>query len=117
MAMYVYGTDGDPVGFVYETFIHDMDGAPLGRIVGTRVHRLDGSYVGEWFKDMVVRRPEGRPRSIPPLLTPPPRRSSPGPSFRRRVVVDYGYPDAFHLLALDPSNDRVGESGLAHAAE
>jgi hypothetical protein len=98
MAMYVYSTAGDPVGFVFGTFIHDLGGRPLGRIVGSRVHRLDGTYVGEWFKDMVVDRPEGRARTIPPVVAPPPR-PSPGVSFRRRVVVNYGYADMFHLLA------------------
>ena len=66
VAMYVYSTGGDPVGFVFETNIFDLDGTPLGRIVGCRVHRFDGTYVGEWFRDMVVRRPQGRPRIIPP---------------------------------------------------
>ena len=112
MTMYVYATDGDPVGFVFETFIYDMAGRPLGRILGTRVHRLDGSYVGEWFKDMVVARPEGRPRTIPPLQYLPPHRTPPGTSFRRRAVVDYGYRDVFHLLA-----QRVEEEPWRHAAE
>src|ERR1700684_3379603 len=40
MAMYVYSTAGEPVGFLYETFIHDLEGRPLGRIIGSRVHRL-----------------------------------------------------------------------------
>jgi hypothetical protein len=97
MAMYVYSTGGVPVGFLYETFIHDLDGIPLGRILGSRVHRLDGSYVGEWFKESVVARPTARPRAIPPIGTPP-RRASPGAGTPRRIVVDYGYPDAFHLL-------------------
>ena len=112
MAMYVYSTEGEPVGFVYETTIYDLEGAPLGRILGSRVHRIDGSYVGEWFKDMVVRRPCGRPRFIPPVAMPPPR-NPPGPSFRLRAVVDYGYPDVFHLLALRPSNDEGAEIGQA----
>lgn len=97
MAMYVYSTGGEPVGFLYETFIHDLDGNPLGRILGTRVHRIDGTYVGEWFKETVVDRPTARPRAIPPVA-PPPRRASPGTGTPRRIVVDYGYPDAFHLL-------------------
>jgi hypothetical protein len=95
--MYVYSTEGDPVGFLFETFIYDMEGTPLGRILGSRVHRIDGSYVGEWFKEMVVERPSGRPRSIPPIAMPP-RRPSPGSSYSRRGVIHYGYQDAFHLL-------------------
>jgi hypothetical protein len=97
MAMYVYSTEGEPVGFVYDTFIHDFGGAPLGRIVGCRVHRLDGSYVGEWFKEMVVDRPTGRARAIPPIEAPP-HRASPGTGTARRAVVDYGYADSFSLL-------------------
>ncbi|MGZ8348945.1 MAG: 4-fold beta flower protein [Allosphingosinicella sp.] len=97
MTMYVYSTDGDPVGFVFETSIYDLDGTPLGRICGCRVHRFDGTYVGEWFRDMVVRRPSGRPRIIPPTATPP-RREPAIASYRLRAVVDYGYPNAFPLL-------------------
>lgn len=97
MAMYVYSTDGEPVGFVFEMNIYDLEGTPLGRIVGCRVHRFDGTYVGEWFRDMVVKRPQGRPRTIP-AVSPPPRRPPASPSYRLRAVVDYGYPDAFPLL-------------------
>jgi hypothetical protein len=112
MAMYVYSTDGDPVGFVFETHIYDLDGTPLGRIVGCRVHRFDGTYVGEWFRDMVVRRPQGRPRIIPPVPAPP-RRAPAGTSYRLRAVVDYGYQDAFPLLRQGAGNDAY----LGQAAE
>ena len=112
MAMYVYSTDGEPVGFVYETCIHDLDGTPLGRIVGCRVHRFDGSYVGEWFRDMVVERPTGQPRTIPPAPVPP-RRPSPGPSYRLRAVVDYGFADAFPRLRAGADDG----AWLAAAAE
>jgi len=97
MAMYVYSTEGDPVGFVFETNIYDLDGTPLGRIVGCRVHRFDGTYVGEWFRDMVVRRPQGRPRLIPPAPVPP-RRPPAASSYNLRAVVQYGYTDAFDGL-------------------
>jgi hypothetical protein len=113
MTMYVYSTRGEPVGFVFETTIYDLEGLPLGRILGSRVHRFDGSYVGEWFKDMVVRRPEGRPRTIPSAAAPA-RRAPPGATANRRAVVDYGYPDVFHLLALNPANDSP--SGAFHIA-
>jgi hypothetical protein len=113
MAMYVYGTGGEPCGFLYETFIHDFEGRPLGRVVGSRVHRLDGSYAGEWFKEMVVERPTARPRAIPPVAAPP-WRPSPGTGMRRRAVVDYGFADAFERL-----RETVVDSGAAfrHAAE
>jgi hypothetical protein len=95
--MYVYSTDGEPVGFVFETNIYDLEGTPVGRIVGSRVHRFDGTYVGEWFRDMVVRRPQGRPRIIPAVAAPP-RRGPADASFRLRAVVDYGYADMFPTL-------------------
>jgi hypothetical protein len=95
--MYVYSTGGEPVGFVFETGIYDLGGTPLGRIVGCRVHRYDGTYVGEWFRDMVVRRPQARPRLIP-AVAPPPSRAPVSASYSLRAVVDYGYPDCFPLL-------------------
>jgi hypothetical protein len=101
MAMYVYNTRGEPVGFVLETYIHTMEGQPVGRIIGSRVHRFDGSYVGEWWKEMVVARPEGRPRSLPPMPVPP-RRVPPGMTCNRRVVIHGGYQDMFPLLAEAP---------------
>ena len=97
MAMYVYSTEGEPMGYVFETYIYDLDGSPLGRIVGCRVHRFDGTYVGEWFRDMVVRRPSGRPRIIPAIAAPP-RRDPASPTYRLRAIVDYGYEDMFPML-------------------
>lgn len=111
MAMYVYSTHGEPVGFVMETYIHTMEGEPVGKIMGSRVHRLDGTYVGEWWKEMVVARPEGRPRTVPPIAKPP-RRPPVETSFRRRVVIHGGYRDTFHLLTAPAS-----EFGYAEAAE
>lgn len=107
--MYVYRTDGEAVGFLYESFVYDIAGTPLGRILGSRVHRLDGAYVGEWFKEMVVERPGAQPRDIPAVATPP-FRASPGTTCRRRVVVDYGYRDCFERLYEAPG-------GYSQAAE
>jgi hypothetical protein len=109
MAMYVYNTKGEPVGFVMETFIHTNDGRPVGRIMGTRVHRFDGSYVGEFFKEMVVSRPEGRPRSILPMKVPP-HRVPPPPGYQRRVVLHNGYKDVFHLLAAGSPEEAFAEA-------
>jgi hypothetical protein len=114
MAMYVYSTEGEPVGFLFESVIHDLGGVPLGRIIGSRVHRFDGSYVGEWFKEMVVERPSTRPRPLPPIPAPP-RRVSPGASWRRRGVVDYGYRDIFHCL-YESAAERPS-AGFGQAAE
>jgi hypothetical protein len=46
---------------------------------------------------MVVRRPSGRPRIIPPAPVPS-RRPPAAASYRLRAVVDYGYADAFPAL-------------------
>jgi hypothetical protein len=106
MTMYVYGTDGEPRGFLFETTIYALDGRPLGRILGSRVHRFDGAYAGEWYQQMVVDRPSARPRTIPPVAPPPPRAPAPV-SWRRRHVAEYGlYPDAFDRLL---GNDSLGE--------
>ena len=111
MAMYVYNPAGEPVGFVFETSIYDLDGTPLGRIVGRRVHHFDGTYAGEWFKDMVVRHPEARPRLIPAAAVPP-RRPAAEVSYRLRAVVNYGFADAFPQL-----REGARETYLHQAAE
>jgi hypothetical protein len=98
MAMYVYSTDGDAVGFLFESFIFDLAGDPLGRIMGSRVHRLDGSYAGEWFHEMVVSRRDAPVRSIFPIAAPERRTPPPRPD-RRRAVAEYRmFPDAFDQL-------------------
>ncbi|QAY75417.1 hypothetical protein [Sphingosinicella sp. BN140058] len=110
MTMYVYSTDGEARGFVFETTIFGMDGAPLGRIVGPRVHRFDGAYAGEWFHQMVVDRPTARPRSLPSI--PVPERKSPAPATcRRRSVAEYGnYRDAFDRLLTSPAAGALFEA-------
>lgn len=96
--MYVFGTGGDAVGFVFESFIFDLDGAPLGRIVGPRVHRFDGSYVGEWYQQMVVERPTARPRFVHPANRPADRPAVPRGWQRRPTEEHRTYPDAFARL-------------------
>ena len=98
MAMFVFSTAGEAVGFVFGSFIYDLEGSPLGRLLGSRVHRIDGSYAGEWFHQMVVDRRTAAPRAISPMTAPPTRervdRCPP-----RRPAADYGrYPDAFFRL-------------------
>ena len=114
MTMYVYHAAGHPVGFLSGTFIHDLDGTPLGRILGSHVYRLNGDYVGEWFKETVVDRPVHSRKPAHPVKAPPKRERAPD-SFSRRGVVDYGYPDVFHLLYA--ANDDRRYEPLAIAAE
>jgi hypothetical protein len=116
MAMYIYQTDGYPVGFRFSNFIHGMDGRALGRILGTHVYRVDGSYVGELFKETVVAKPTVHVRPIAPIDPPAPV-PSPGPSFRRRGLVDYGYRDVFHLLCEGDQTPLYLDEPMAIAAE
>ena len=98
MAMYVFSTTGEPVGFVFESFVYDFEGVPLGRILGPHVHRLDGSYVGEWFHDMVVDKKLRSPQPIR-AVSPPLRREPPPRVWRRRPVQEHRrYADAFARL-------------------
>lgn len=97
MTMYVYHADGYPVGFLFSSFIHDLDGNPLGRLVGSHVHRLDGSYVGEFHKETVVDKPVPFRRPVAAVAKPAKQRPAPQ-TCPRRGIVDYGYPDVFHLL-------------------
>ena len=115
MPMYVYSTDGEPVGFLFESFVFDLEGTPLARLFGSRVHRLDGSYAGEWFHQMVVERRSSPVRPILPAAAPP-RRPVPRWPDPRRYVAEYGlYPDAFHRLYLLPSDEQ--DLPVAQAAE
>lgn len=107
MAMYVYSTEGEPRGFLFETTIYGLDGAPLGRVVGSRVHRFDGGYAGEWFHQMVVDRPSARPRSIPAVAAPAPRPRAQVSCWRRHVA-DYGaHADAFDRLLAPAEQYQV----------
>jgi hypothetical protein len=117
MTMYVYHADGHPVGFLFGTFIHDLDGGPLGRILGSHVFRIDGTYVGEFHKETVVAKPVlGNTNPIQPM-TPPPPVPSPGASFSRRGLVNYGYPDVFHRLYEGDRRDEEPLELMQIAAE
>jgi len=60
---------------------------------------------------MVVRRPQGRPRLIPPAAVPP-RRPPAEISYRLRAVVDYGYQDMYPQL-----REGARDAWLHQAAE
>jgi hypothetical protein len=110
MTMYVYGTGGEPRGYLFEMTIYGLDGTPLGRVLGARVHRFDGSYVGEWFHHMVVNRPDARPRTVPACAVPPPR-AAVSPCAPRCPVAEYrSYPDAFDLLVSPVRADAFREA-------
>ena len=97
MAMYVYSTGGEPVGFVFETSIYGIDGTPPGRIVGCARSPLRRHVCRRVVSRHGRLRRQGRPRIIPSTSTPAamPAMDS---TFRLRAVVDYGYADAFPLL-------------------
>lgn len=108
MAMYVYSTDGEAVGFLFESFVFDLGGAPLGRIIGSRVHRLDGSYAGEWAHQMVVQKRNDPVRPIFPIAPPAYRPAPPRRPDRRRPVAEYGmFPDAFARLYARPDDPLI----------
>jgi hypothetical protein len=123
MPMYVYSTRGEPVGFLFESFLYDFDGTALGRLFGSRVHRLDGSYAGEWCHQMVVERRAGPVRAILPARPPSAAPPLPPRGECRRLVAEYGlYPDAFHLLYAAPhaaphAAAGAGDDHYAEAAE
>jgi hypothetical protein len=98
MPMYVYSTEGEAVGFLFESFLFDFEGVPLGRLFGSRVHRLDGSYAGEWFHQMVVERRDRPVRALLPVGAPQQPPIPPRPEPRRRVAEYVLYPNGFHLL-------------------
>ena len=98
MAMYVFSTAGESVGFVYGSYIYDLEGFPLGRILGSRVHRMDGSYAAEWFHNMVVDRRSTPPRAISAMTPPPRQRPLDGGVQRGPVQEHVRYPDAFARL-------------------
>lgn len=117
MTMYVYHAEGHPVGFLFSTFVHDLEGNPLGRILGSHVYRLDGTYVGEFYKQTVVAKPVlTNVRDIAPLRAPQ-KLESPGPSFSRRGLVNYGYPDVFQRLYDGTRQDDEPLELMSIAAE
>ena len=96
--MYVYSTDGEPVGFVFETNIYDLDGvaaragSSAAGCTGSTAPMSANGFATWWCGAHRAGRGSSRPRRCPRRR--PPMRAS----YRLRAVVDYGYPDAFPSL-------------------
>jgi hypothetical protein len=110
MADYIYNEQGEAHGFQLGYYLYQMDGTAVGRVSAERVYRFDGEYVGELFKNMVVEKPAGVRRKLPPIAPPAPadRRARPD----ARVQISYGYPDVFHRLLGEEA-----ETGVATQAD
>lgn len=96
MADFIYNSEGRAQGFRVGSHIYALDGSAIGRVWAERAYRFDGSYVGVVFKNMVVDKPTGSRRSLPPV-SPPPKMASPGSAEIRRAI-NLDFPDVFHLL-------------------
>jgi hypothetical protein len=97
MADFIYNSEGRAQGFRVGSNIYALDGSAIGRVWAERAYRFDGTYVGVLFKNMVVDKPTGSRRSLPPVSAPP-RMASPGSADIRRAI-NLDYPDVFHLLS------------------
>jgi hypothetical protein len=96
MADYIYNEAGEAQGFQLGYFLYQLDGTAVGRVSAERVYRFDGGYVGELFKNMVVEKPAGVRRKLPPIAPPAPADPLARPF--ARVRASYGYPDVFYRL-------------------
>jgi hypothetical protein len=96
MSDFIFNAAGGVQGFRIGDFLYDMAGRASGRVSAERVYRLDGSYVGEMFRNMVVAKPVGVRRDLPPVARP---RDVVPPALDTSRGGDSGYPDVFqHLL-------------------
>jgi hypothetical protein len=103
MSDFIYSDRGVPQGFRIGDYLYDMDGRAIGRVSAERVYRLDGTYVGEMFRNMVLEKPVGARRNLPPVGRP---RDVAPPSLDSSIGGDsQGFPDVFDRL-LDPFPDR-----------
>lgn len=96
MTAYVYHVEGYAQGFTLGKYIYDMQGKAVGWVSADRVYRLDGLYVGELFKGMIVEKPVGVRTNLAPIGTP--GDAVPPAGAARRMMMNYGYPDVFHML-------------------
>lgn len=54
MKQFLYDRYGNPVGYIYDNFIHTLHGKAIGQVRETHVYKLTGEYVGELHDSMVV---------------------------------------------------------------
>ena len=96
MSEFIYNAEGTAQGFRLGDYLYDMGGRAIGRVSAERVYRLDGSYVGEMYRNMVVEKPVGARRNLPPLSHPgdvdPPSIDA------SRGSGSQGFPDVFQRL-------------------
>jgi len=96
MSDFIYNGAGAVQAFRIGDYLYDMSGKAVGRISAERVYRLDGSYVGEMFRNMVVDKPVGARRSLPPVSRP--RDVTPPAVDTSRGGGSLGFPDVFERL-------------------
>lgn len=96
MSDFIFDAKGGIQGFRIGDFLYAVGGRAIGRVSAERVYRLDGSYVGEMFRNMVVARPVGIRRNLPPIGRPADRKP-PSPD-ASRGGDSAGYADVFHRL-------------------
>ncbi len=99
MSDFIFSDAGDAQGFRIGDFVYDMGGKAIGRVSAERVYRLDGSYVGEIFRNMVVTKPVGARRNLPPVSRP--ADVDPPVIDTSRGGHSAGYPDVFQRLVED----------------
>ena len=70
MSDFIYNGQGAIQAFRIGDYLYDMGGKAIGRVSAERVYRFDGTYVGEMFRNMVVDKPVGARRNLPPVDCP-----------------------------------------------
>lgn len=96
MSDFIYNMTGGVQAFRIGDYLYDMSGKAIGRVSAERVYRFDGSYVGEMFRNMVVEKPVGARRSLPPVSSP--GDVEPPPLDTSRGGGSLGFPDVFQRL-------------------
>ena len=96
MADYIFNGDGAAQGFRLGPYLYNLAGKAVGRVSAERVYKLSGEYVGELFKNMVVEKPTGARRNLPPV--PYPGDADPPPADTSRGAGDHNFPAVFQRL-------------------